>query len=79
MPQMHPSALTTEKKISLLWHWISFLLCMKDFKTVFENFTKGLHQSVFLTSFARNFGVFGLWCTTATICKLKNSLGGWAL
>ena len=32
--------MTTEKKISLLWHEMSFLLCMKNFKTIFENFTK---------------------------------------
>ena len=32
--------MTTEKKISLLWHKMSFLLYMKNFKTIFENFTK---------------------------------------
>ena len=37
---MYIKVMTTEKKISLLWHEMSFLLCMKNFKTIFENFTK---------------------------------------
>ena len=46
------------KKISLLWHWMSFLLCMKDSKTIFENFTKVPPQTHFSDPTCPKFWVF---------------------
>ena len=39
--------MTTEKKISRLCHWMSFLLRMKDFKTIFKKLEKGPPPAIF--------------------------------
>ena len=54
---------------------MSFLLCMKDFKTIFENFIIR-YPTIFLTPLAQKFEFSGLWCTTLIICKHKNVLSG---
>ena len=50
--------MTTEKKISLLWHWISVLLCMKDLKTIFKILQKGPPPTHFSDPTCPKFGVF---------------------
>ena len=58
---------------------MSFFIMHEKFQNKFWKFYKKVpHQPIFLAPFVKNFGFSGLWCTTATICKLKNSLGGWA-
>ena len=60
--------------------WDEFFIMYEEFQNNFWKFYKKFpHQPNFLTPLAQNFGVFGLWCTTATICKLKHPLGVWAL
>ena len=60
--------------------WDEFFIMYEEFQNNFWKFYKKFpHQSNFLTPLAQNFGFFGLWYTTATICKLKHPLGVWAL
>ena len=60
--------------------WDEFFIMYEEFQNNFWKFYKKFpHQPNFLSPLAQNFGVFGLWCTTATICKLKHPLGVWAL
>ena len=57
-----------------------FFIMYERFQNNFWKFYKKVsHQLIFLTPLAQNFVFFGLLCTTATICKLKSLLGGWAL
>ena len=44
---LYNRVMTTEKKISRLCHWMSFLLRMKDFKTIFKKLEKGPPPATF--------------------------------
>ena len=57
-----------------------FFVMYERFQNNFLKFyNKVPHQPVFLTPLAQNFELSGLWCTTVSICNLKNHLDGWAL
>ena len=71
--------MTTEKKLACYgMRWV-FYYVWRISKQFLKILQKVSHQPNFLTPLAQSFGLFGLWCTTATICKLKHPLGVWAL
>ena len=76
---MYSTVMTTEKKKPAM-ALDEFFVKYERFQNNFWKFyNKVPHQPVFLTPLAQNFDLSGLWCTTASICNLKNHLDGWAL